>query len=436
MNILFLCHRIPFPPNKGDKIRSYNELVFLLKSHSIYLGTTLDNKSDSEYVTILKKYCQRLRAVRFNRKLKLFKSLVSGKPFSISNFYDKHLQAFVDDVLSTTKIDAVICFCSSMAEYIFNNPLYKKNGLKGTKLIMDFVDLDSDKWLQYSSYSHFPLSIIYRIENKRLFKYEIAISNLFNHSVFVSEREVRVFRKLYPRAVNVSVIPNGVDYVHFSPMLAKANQPRETNNPDSAHSSQLSNEQLPISKQQQASISHDPILVFTGFMDYFANEDGVKWFCEKILPIIKAEVPQVEFYIVGNKPTKIVKNLAQISGVHVTGYVENIRNYYWMADVCVIPLRIARGLQNKVLEAMATGNAVVATSNASDGIICQSGEDIVIADEEEDFAQQVISLIKDEKRRKEMGRKAVESILEHYSWETNLKAFNKLLQSEPHDPPA
>lgn len=430
MNILFLCPRIPFPPNKGDKIRSYNELVFLMKKHSIYLGTTLDDKSDSEYIGILKKYCQRLRAVRFNRKLKLFKSLVSGKPFSISNFYDKHLQAFVDDVLSSTKIDAVICYCSSMAEYVINNPLYKENGLKGTKLIMDFVDLDSDKWLQYSTYSRFPLSFIYRIENKRLFKYEVAINKLFNHSVFVSEREVRVFQRLYTQAANVSVIPNGVDYEQFSPKQGTASQQREASSIDSAHGSQLSNEQLSFSNPQQEFINHGPVLAFTGFMDYFANEDGVKWFCEKILPIIKAEFPRVEFYIVGNRPTRIVRNLARISGVHVTGYVKNIRNYYWMADVCVIPLRIARGLQNKVLEAMATGNAVVASSNASDGIICHNNSDIIIADEEESFANAVIDLLRDGNKRREMAQRAVENIQKHYSWENNLQAFEKLLEDK------
>jgi polysaccharide biosynthesis protein PslH len=413
MNILFLCHRIPFPPNKGDKIRSYNELIFLLKKHSIYLATTLDDEADSEYIRILKKYCERVRAVRFNRKLKRITSLISGKPFSISNFYDRSLQAYVDDVLSTTKIDAVICFCSSMAEYIFNNPLYRQNGLQGKKLIMDFVDLDSDKWLQYATYSRFPLSLIYRVENSLLFKYEVKINRLFNHSVFVSEREVKVFRRLYPQAMNVEVIPNGVDYTKFS-----SKQLTTDNSPPTADRSPLTADK------------HGPILVFTGFMDYFANEDGVKWFCQKIFPIIKKEFPHVEFYIVGNKPTRIVKDLAKISGVHVTGYVDNIWNYYWMADVCVIPLRIARGLQNKVLEAMATGNAVVATSNASDGIICHHGEDIFIADDEEDFAQHLIGLIRDEKRRKEMGQKAAENIRAHYSWETNLEAFNKLLETD------
>ena len=165
-------------------------------------------------------------------------------------------------------------------------------------------------------------------------------------------------------------------------------------------------------------------------MDYHANVDGVTWFCNKVFSAIKNEFPESQFYIVGNRPTNAVWNLSEIDGVTVTGYVDDIRNYYWMADVCVIPLRIARGLQNKVIEAMATGNAVVATSNASDGIVCHNNLDIVIADDEERFANEVISLLKDENRRKEMGRKAVENIHHHYSWEANLKAFDDLLQAD------
>ena len=404
MNILFLSHRIPYPPDKGDKIRSFNEIKFLSKSHNIYLGTILDEESEKVYVNELKKYCKKLYAVYFNRKIKLLKSLLSPKPFSISNFYDKSLQDFVNMVLKDENIDAVICFCSSMAEYIFKNPLYRKKALADTKLLMDFVDLDSDKWLQYANYTRFPLNLIYGLEHRRLFKYELKINQSFKYSVFVSQREEKVFDKLYPEAKNVKVILNGVDYEYFLPK--------------------------PMGIKYPVSSIKYPALVFTGVMDYFANEDGVKWFCESIFPTIRAEFPHAQFIIVGNRPTNVVWNLSEIDGVTVTGYVDNIQEYYWMADVCVMPLRIARGLQNKVLESMVTGNAVVATSNAADGIICKKGIDILIADDEETFAKEVIKLLMDESRRKDIGRKAVENIRKNYSWEANLKAFNDLLYAD------
>lgn len=123
----------------------------------------------------------------------------------------------------------------------------------------------------------------------------------------------------------------------------------------------------------------------------------------------------------------MVMKLSKIDGVIVTGYVDDIREYYMMADVCVIPLRIARGLQNKILESMATGNAVVATSNASDGIISHENIDIIIADDEKAFAVKTISLLKDENKRKVMGKNAIKNVHKYYSWDSNLKAFDNLL---------
>jgi len=258
------------------------------------------------------------------------------------------------------------------------------------------VDLDSDKWRQFSTYAAMPLSALYRVENRRLLAYEIKINQKFDFTVFVSEREKVIFQKLYPGARDVSVIQNGVSYDYFTP---KTQRPKNAN----------------------------PLLVFTGFMNYFANEDGVHWFCEKILPLIRVEFPGAEFYIVGSHPTRTVRNLARIPGVKVTGYAQDIRDYYWKADVCVIPLRIACGLQNKVLEAMATGNAVVATSNARDGIMCNENSDIVVANQPEDFAREVVDLLKNPERRDELGRNAVKNIRTHYCWDTNLKMFDDLL---------
>ena len=412
MRILFLVHRIPYPPDKGDKIRSFNELKYLSTRHDIFLGTTLDQESEQSYQIQLRKYCKEIHFSYLNRKTRLLNSGFSNKPFSISYFYDKGLQRFVDKTLNKKEIDVIFCFCSSMAEYLFRSPYLKNrftsnlepqtSNLNHPSLIMDYVDLDSDKWRQYAEHTRFPLSLIYRAENKRLFKYEIKINQLFHHSIFVSQREADLFKKLYPEAKNVRVIPNGVDYEYFSPKA--------------------------LSLKPSALTRKTPVLVFTGMMDYFANIDGVKWFTEKIFPIIRSSIEGTRFYIVGNRPTKKVKNLAKHAGVTVTGYVEDIGEYYRMADTCVVPLRIARGLQNKVLEAMATGNAVVATSNASEGIVCQNNVDIVIADDEKTFADEVINLLKNDSRKKELGAKAVENIRQNYSWEKNLKALDELLQ--------
>jgi len=398
LNILFLSHRIPYPPNKGDKIRTFNILRYLSTRHNIYLGTILDQKPDKDYVHYIKPLCREIHAVYFYKKKKLVQNIFCKKPFSVANFYDRSLQGYVDKTLASNKINVVICFSSSIAEYVFNTPKFRNNMLDNVKLVMDYIDLDSDKWLQYSRYSKFPLNHFYKLENERLFDYEVKINQCFHHSLFVSQREFDRFKKLYPKAKNVKIIPNGIDYKYF-----KANKRRSIKN-------------------------KKPILLFTGYMDYFANEDGVRWFSNNIFPKIKLEIPEAQFYIVGNKPTNKVKKLAKIKDVHVTGYVDDIREYYSIADLCVIPLRIARGLQNKVLEGMATGNALVATSNARNGIICSENVDIVIADDENSFANKCVSLLNDEKRRREIGTNAVKNIRKNYPWELNLKVFDEILE--------
>lgn len=293
----------------------------------------------------------------------------------------------------------IICFCSSVAEYVFQTPQYNQNDLAGVRLIMDYVDVDSDKWLQYSRYAVFPLSMIYRIEYKRLFKYEKYINKKFNCSVFVAEREMRLFKQRYPRAKHLHVVSNGVDLKYFRTYKL----PREIL-ADSA-----------------------PALVFTGVMDYFANVDGVTWFARRILPEIRKAFPDSLFYIVGSSPTQAVRALTRYPGIRVTGFVDDIRDYYRMADICVIPLRIARGLQNKVLEAMASGKAVVATQNASEGIRCHPGKDIVIADGAAAFAKAVIWLLKNPEARKSIANNALINIQNYYNWKLNLEKLNKLI---------
>jgi len=404
MNILFLSHRIPYPPDKGDKIRSLNMIKHLSKKHRIFLGTIFDEEDDKNHIVKLKEYCREISAIPLTGKFKLLYGFFASKPFSVSNFYDPRLQKFVDTVLEKNNIQAVICFCSSMAEYVFKTPLYKKNKLKGIRLIMDFVDLDSDKWRQYAQFSKGIMKYVYKIEWKQLFKYEVKINRTFHHSIFISPKEAAIFKEYYPEMKNISIVPNGVDHQFFSP------------------------DQVPVMPELKKYIQ-GPMLVFTGRMDYLANVNGVIWFCRQVFPKIRKQYPDVQFYIVGNKPSDAIWALTEMEGITVTGYVEDIREYYKMADVCVTPLKIARGLQNKVLEAMAMGKAVVATSSAKTGIICKENEDFILADDAETFAHAVIELLTDSVVREKIGRCAMENVRKHYDWDENLAKLDSLLNA-------
>lgn len=412
MKILYLAHRIPYPPNKGDKIRSFNEIKYLSDSYEIHLVCLADNSADLKYEINLTKYCKMVCVVPLKTaraRAKSLTSLIYNMPLSIGHFYSHSLQTTINHWLSSNEYDTIVCFSSPMAEYILNqstNQLINQS----TKLIMDFVDVDSDKWLQYSQRRRFPLSLIYRIESRRLLKYEKQINQHFDHSVFVTHQEANLFSRLYPKAKNLAVIPNGVDYNYFSPG-ASTQQPDQPNKPN---------------KPQK----NPPILLFAGAMDYYANVEGAIWFCHQIFPMIKREFPESEFYIVGSNPHPRVRDLSKRSGVRVTGFVKDIRPYYQAAHVCVIPLRLARGIQNKVLEAMAMEKPVVATAKAVEGIQAVPEEHLVVKDTPRDFSDAVSRLLKDEKARKQLGTSARDFVIKNHHWPTNMKKLEALLHAQ------
>jgi len=436
MRLFYLVHRIPFPPNKGDKIRSFNQVKFLSGSNEIHLACLVDDPRDEQYSRHLRDYCKEVRAVSLNKLWARLKSilfaLVSTKPLSVNYFYSRILQNHIDRLLSLNAYDAIICFSSPMAEYLFRTPalnhrfkqvhncsnLHEKSSkhsklriqhstFGGPRLMMDFCDLDSDKWRQYAEQTYYPVSLIYRMESRRLLEYEKKVNRAFDHSIFVSQQEADLFKKRYPNASNVSVIPNGVDYRYFSPSSGYS---ANTKNP-------------------APSLPNCPVLLFTGAMDYHANVDGVLWFSNEILPLIKRRVPSCKFFIVGSRPAPKVRELADREGIVVTGFVDDIRPYYEKATVCVIPLRLARGIQNKILEAMSMARPVVATSKALEGIRAIPGEHAMVADSAQSFAEKVLELINNPLRRTTLGAEARRFVINHYDWQTNMQELEQLLVS-------
>lgn len=406
MNILYLAHRIPYPPNKGDKIRSFNEIKYLAARHSVDLICLADDPQDMQHAEALQKYCRKVFVYpisTFWSKIRGLAGLFSGRSISVAYFYRKAVQETVDQWLEADGYDAVICFSSSIAECIFQSRLFKMEG-KGAlpqrpKLIMDFCDIDSDKWLQYAQGARFPLKQIYQAENIRLQSYEKKVYQAFDSSIVASDQEKILFLKTCPQAQDVIVIPNGVDTIYFSPDFTESSSER-----------------------------HDgPVLVFTGAMDYHANVDGVCWFCQEIFPFLKNEFSNLQFHIVGRNPTPHVKKLDTIPGVHVVGDVNDIRPWYQKADVFVVPLRLGRGVQNKVLEAMAMGNAVVSTSRANAGIQAVNGDHLLVVNSTDDFVNALRDLLPDTEKRKMLGNNARNFVLRKYGWDENLSELESLL---------
>lgn len=430
MKILFISHRIPYPPNKGDKIRSFHEIKYLSMRNDVHLACLVDDPDDLSYTNQLEKVCRTVDVVSINPRKEKVKSLLclpTGQSLSVSYFYSDKLQQLIEHRLSTVDFDVIFCFSSSMAEYVFrsrtlNNRLQepqpktrnsklvtrrpkptvpKVRGGPGRapKLIMDFVDVDSDKWRQYARYARWPFSWIYGLESERLASYEQRVAQFFDYSIFISKNEAEIFNGTSQGPKNIVTVPNGVDFLFFKP--SGSNAPS----------------------------SESPTLLFTGAMDYYANVDGVIWFAQEVLPDLVKRFPSLMFYIVGRNPTPAVKALTSQS-VKVTGYVKDIRPFYERATIYVAPLRMARGIQNKILEAMAMGKPVVTTSKAFEGIEAVPEKDLVIADEKEEFIHKIDLLLRNQNRLNSLGESARKTVEQNYSWERSMGLLDKILASE------
>jgi polysaccharide biosynthesis protein PslH len=254
--------------------------------------------------------------------------------------------------------------------------------------ILDFVDIDSQKWSLFSTMTRFPLSLIYQIESKRLSNFEKVLAQQYNYCLVTSKYEM----SLLSDTSNIKVLPNGVDQTYFSPQ----GRPIEGN------------------------------IIFTGVMDYFPNSDAVLHFHRHIFPLIKKDVPSAQFIIAGMHPTAQIRAIADHDTI-VTGFVPDIREYLSRAAVCVVPLRVAMGVQNKILEAMAMGLPVVATSVASRGINATHGREILVADDPEGFATATIRLLQDQQLRASITKNAQKFIAQNFSWEKNLHQLDELI---------
>ena len=336
--LLFLSHRIPYPPNKGDKIRSYHLLKHLAKNFQVYLGTFIDDPADRFSVDPLREFCREIVAFDLHparQKIASLSGLLCGKPLTVPYYAKREMRDWVCDIVASRGIRNVLVFSSAMAQYV-DVPEYRK-----LRRIIDFVDVDSEKWRAYADRKSWPASNIYAREARTLLAYETDIASRFDHSLFVSQAEADLFERLSGLGPEkIDALHNGVDITYFDPH-------REHENP------------YPRGQ---------PVLVFAGAMDYWANVDAVCWFAKEVFGAIRAAVPAAEFWIVGSRPSNAVQSLQALEGVHVTGGVVDVRPFLRYANAAVAPLRLARGIQNKVLEAMAMEKPVIVTPQAIEGI--------------------------------------------------------------------
>lgn len=383
--VLFLAHRIPFPPDRGDKIRSCHVLRHIARLAPVHVACFADDEGDMGHEPDLAAVAASHCLVPRTRSLKLagVEALASAKPVSLTAFADKRIAAYVAQVLAERPVSAIYVFSGQMAQYI-------PADFPG-RVVMDFVDVDSAKFEAYAAAARFPASRLYAREARLLSRFESDIARRVHASLLVTPEEAALFRqRLTPGAEpRVLALGNGIDTDFFDP------------------------EGMPSAPEMA---SEGPHLTFTGQMDYPPNVAAVEMFARHVMPQIRVTFPQARFNVVGRAPTLAVRSLEGVHGTRVTGAVIDVRPWLAGADLVVAPLTIARGVQNKVLEAMAMARPVLATPEAATGIPAREGQELVIASGADALARAALSLLHDKVRAATIGQSARAFVLEKCGW--------------------
>ena len=389
MRILFVCHRLPFPPNRGGKIRPFNMIRHLSQQHDVVVASLAESQQELEAGAELTTHCSQVIAELVPTKVRWCQAvaaLPTSVPSSVAYFRSARLQRRIREALAAKPFDAVWVHCAFVAHYVSD----WHDGLR----VLDYGDMDSWKWEEYATHRAFPLSLGYALEMKKMRRYERILASQFHQCTVTTDGELEAFRSLSV-PTPCRVIPNGVDVNYFS---------RET-----------------------GKMPRRPVIAFLGRMDYYPNIDGILYFVQDVYPLIRMQRSEVELRIVGSSPGPKILALAKMPGVAVTGHVPDVRPHMLDASVAIAPLRIARGTQNKILECMAMGIPVVTTPEAAKGIVASQGEHLLVAENAKVFADSVLSLLSDQKLWERLSLAASQQVRRAHHWSYSMKVLDDVL---------
>ena len=389
MRVLFVCHRYPFPPKRGGKIRPFNIIKHFQESgHAVHVASLVRSTEEQLEGVGLEKYCAsafHAKVTRSVQGLRMIGRLFSTTPSSMGFFYSRKLDHYIQALLNKHSFDLIFVHCSSVAQYV--------KDVKGPLKHLDFGDMDSQKWLEYSQYKPFPLSMGYLIEGKKLVSAERNLSKIFDQCSATTRGELETLVELNP-SVRGRWFPNGVDASFFRPVQ-----------------------------------TYDENLIsFVGRMDYFPNQEGVTRFVKDVFPLIKKAKPQSKFVVVGAQPTDAIRSLEAVDGVTVTGTVADVRPFITNSVLNVAPLAIARGTQNKILEAMAMGVPVVTSGPAAKGVDALGGVHFEVADEARETADKILSIMQNPARRMQLASAGRERVLSHHAWPASMERLDGIVR--------
>jgi sugar transferase (PEP-CTERM/EpsH1 system associated) len=389
MKILYICHRFPFPPNRGGKIRPFQMIKHLAQRHEVHVCSLARSPAEAEAGRGLREHCAHTECALVNeplQALRMIGRLPTPTPSSMGYFYSTDLRKRVHALHKRNRYDLIFVHCSSMAQYAVDLPDAVK--------VLDFGDMDSQKWLEYSNYKPFPLSAGYWLEGKKLEREERRLAYRFDVCTATTRAELATLNQLAP-GITSDWFPNGVDHQFFSP----------------------------------DGKDYDPnVISFIGRMDYYPNQECMLRFCKEVLPLIRKQRPSAQLFIVGADPIPAIRKLGELPNVVVTGSVPDVRPHVRRSAVMVAPLAIARGTQNKILEAMAMGVPVVTSSLAANGVDVVPNEHLLVADDAPSFADLVLRVMEDRQERQRLGAAGRARVMSHHHWPNSMRRMEAILE--------
>jgi len=391
MKILFVCHRFPYPPKRGGKIRPFNIIRHLQEAgHGVTVASLVRSDEEAEEGRGLQDYCDEFLMEQVRKPvatLRMVGRLARMAPSSMGYFHSPALGRRIDQKLAEHRFDLIFVHCSSVAPYVA--------GARGPVKILDFGDIDSQKWLTYARYKGFPTAAGYWLEGAKLERAEKWLATQFDMCTCTTRAEFETLNS-FGTGVPTGWFPNGVDPEFFAP----------------------------------DSEPYDPELIcFVGRMDYYPNQLAMLEFCRDVLPSLQQARPGVRLVIVGAEPSRKIRRLGRLPGVEVTGSVPDVRPWVRHAALTVAPLSIARGTQNKILESMAMGVPVVASREASGGIDAVSGEHLLTASTTSQYRDAILRMLDDPEERRRYSEAGRRRALSNHDWTASMRKLDTLIES-------
>ena len=389
MKVLFLSHRFPYPPTFGSKVRAFNVIRHLAREHEVTVLSLVRSDAEAEEAKGIAAFCAGHRAVRVHnivQAAKIAATLPSAMTASEAFFHSAELQREVDRQLASGSFDLVFAHCSAVGRYIEH--------VEGIPKLMDFCDVDSRKWLDYLAFKPWPLTLGYRWEAWRMATAERRVAANVDVVTVATQGEVATLAEAGVTE-RVDWFPNGVDVEYFAP----------------------------------SEVAYDPnVISFVGRMDYFPNVQCMVDFCADVWPALRRARPRLKLQIVGAAPTAAVLALARIEGVAVTGSVPDVRPYVQGSALTITPLKIARGTQNKILEAMAMEVPVVSSRIAASGVDAVPGEHLLVADGVAETCDTILRLLGDPAERARLAKAGRARVLTHHAWPNAMKRLDGIME--------